>query len=253
MAGKHGTLGMPDPIVILTPVLLLAIVALLAFRGCDLVFTVPDRFLPITIVQKVGKFETLDNDTIATAFPAEVTAGHLIVVWISYNSAVQTVSKVSDSANNNYVSAIPTPAVPAVVQMGRQQEIWYATATTGGPNLSVTALFKGAFNALKAIGVHEYQNVVAESPLGQAFLTSGTTANASVGPNPVNANELVFGAAVFVGGNGNAGDGFTQQLELSGNLTEDKLLAAPGPITVTFKNGLLPWIAAMVTFKPVKV
>jgi hypothetical protein len=75
--------------------------------------------------------------------------------------------------------------------------------------------------------VHEYQNALAESPLGQAFSTSGTTANASIGPSQMNTNELAFGAAVFVGGNGTAGDGFTQQLELSGNITEDKLIATP--------------------------
>jgi hypothetical protein len=69
----------------------------------------------------------------------------------------------------------------------------------------------------------------------------------------MNTNELAFGAAVFVGGNGTAGDGFAQQLELSGNITEDKLIVTPGPITVTFKNDPLPWIAAMVTFKPAKV
>ena len=70
-------------------------------------------------------------------------------------------------------------------------------------------------------------NALAESPLGQAFSTSGTTANASIGPSQMHTNELAFGAAVFVGGNGTAGDGFTQQLELSGNITEDKLIATP--------------------------
>ena len=62
----------------------------------------------------------------------------------------------------------------------------------------------------------------------------------------MNTNELAFGAAVFVGGNGTAGGGFAQQLELSGNITEDKLIVSPGPITVTFRNDPLPWI---VTFK----
>jgi len=245
---------MPDLIVLLTPILLLAIVALLAFRGCDLVFTVPDRFLPIAILQRFGQFETVDNDQIATAFPAGVAAGSLIVVWISYNSAAQTVSTVVDGAGNLYAPAIPTAAVPAVVQMGRQQEIWFARAASASPpNLTVTAHFNGAFNAQKAIGVHEYQNVLADSPVGQAFLTSGITANASVGPNPVNTGELVFGAAVFVGGAGTAGDGFAQQLELSGNISEDKLLPSAGSIAVTFKNNALPWIAAMVTLKPTKV
>ena len=245
---------MPDHFVILTPVLLLAIVALLAFRGCDLVFTVPDRFLPITILQRSGQFETVDNDRIETAFPAGVAAGSLVVAWISYNSAAQTVLTVVDSASNQYAPAIPTGTVPAVVQMGRQQEIWFTRVANAAPaNLTVTAIFNGAFNAQKAIGVHEYQNVIAESPVGQAFLTSGMTANASVGPNPVNTGELVFGAAVFVGGAGTAGDGFAQQLELSGNITEDKLLQSAGSIAVTFKNDPLPWLAAMVTFKPAKL
>ncbi len=242
-----------DPFVLLAPVLLLAVVALLRFVGCNWVFgihdTTPVTPTPITFRQLAENYETLNNKQVDTRlFPNDVVAGNLMVVWIWYNSSMQSVSMVTDSASNHYDPAVgPTAGVNTLADW--KQEIWYAKGINGGANFTVTATFTGLFNAEKAISAHEYQGADPTSPLDATQGNQGSTADASSGTALTTAaNELIFGAAVF-NSNGSPTLDFTQHSSLQSNVTEDKRVTSVGSYAATFKNGPQDWIAQMATFK----
>jgi hypothetical protein len=80
---------MIDVFVLLTPILVLGIVALLAFVGCDLVFTINPVPLPVVHVHTTVKRGAALTDTI-TADPLSLEGGELIVATVQWSSpAVQ--------------------------------------------------------------------------------------------------------------------------------------------------------------------
>lgn len=193
------------------------------------------------------------GDTVATpGFDNPVSPGSLIVVWIWYNTAGQSVQvdMVSDSdMNMNYSRAVgPTPGTGTLA--GYQQEIWYGIVASGGPNFTVAAKFSGVFNGEKAITGHEFTGADQTSPLIQpGAFNSGSTAMANCGPLPATSNGLVFAAAVFQVGGPVPGTGFMQMSSQKGNVSEYQNPAASGPVTATFSNLAQSWIAQMATFK----
>ena len=203
---------------------------------------------PVAFVNLSENDENFDNDRITTApFATNVTTGNMLVVWIWYNSATQSVASISDTAFNTYKRALP--ATHGAGSLGAwQQEIWYANNIKGAPNLTVTAVFSGIFSGEKAISVHEYQGLDPNAPLDQSASKTGVTANANCGPLTVAAGQLVFAAALFKG-MGSSGAGFSQRSSLKNNVTEDQLASAAGPVTAMFANAAVDWITQMVSFK----
>ena len=261
---------MIDSYVILAPFLLLLVVGLLQFVGCNAVFNIQDTVgvkpSPITFQQPASNLEVADTNSIAAEFGFDVSAGDCIVVWLFYDSAVQRVSGVSDNAASNanvYQSAVG-PTVGAGQLSGLQQEIWFAAnidgTTNGGTKFAVTATFDGAFNARKAIVAHQYRGVRKESPLHQIVANVGTTAGGpgdqmiSTDTVQVDDGELVFGAAIFHGTSGAPGPGFGFRSTLDDNLTEDKQAIGAGPVAATFLTSpATDWLAQMATFQAEQV
>jgi hypothetical protein len=242
---------MVDPFVLLAPVLLLGVVALLQFVGCNELFglgptvlTEPDQ---VDLIQLAEKEEILNNDRVTATFAASVDAGHLFVVWIWYNSAAQTVATVVDTTGNAYQRAVgPTAGQGAMA--GWQQEIWYAANLGGGSNLDVTATFTGTFNARKALSVHDYRGGAQESPVAQTAANVGNTSDATTDERPVSAGNLVFGAGLFQG-TGTSGTEFRRRSSLQNNVTEDIQVLQAGSKAATFVNPPQDWVAQMVVFR----
>jgi hypothetical protein len=246
---------MIDPFVYLTPIPLLAVLALLRFVGCDMLFGInPVTRGPITWVQPMEKAEAVNIDYVTTdPSSKEVSAGNLMVVWIWYRSNTQRVadppSGVTDSASNSYVKAVgPTPGVGMLA--GWQQEIWYAKNINSGTNLTVTATFTGAFPAEKRISAHEYSGADGSEPLDKSLGNADSTSNASIVVMTTTA-RLIFGAAIFQN-KGSSGLGFSSRSALGaggGNVAEDKQVNSGDAVVATFLNNQQDWIAQIVTFK----
>lgn len=247
---------MIDPFVLLAPILLLAVVALLRFVGCNQVFGLDETALdtPITYVQPAEKAEMVSSDNVITdPFSSDVSAGNLMVVWIWYRSNVQRVADpplgVTDSASNSYVQAVG-PTLGMGTLAGWQQEIWYAKNINGGTNLTVKATFTGAFPAEKRISAHEYNGADGSEPLDKSLGNAGSTKDASIGVMTATA-KLIFGAAIYWD-KGSSGLGFSSRSGLGaagGNVAEDKAVNSGDPVVATFINDPQDWVAQIVTFK----
>jgi hypothetical protein len=204
----------------------------------------------ITYVQRAEiDVQTAGTTATSNAFPAPVTAGNLIVVWVWYKlgAAPGQVMQITDTVGNQYLLAIgPTPG--AGVQAGFQQEIWYAKNINGGTGVQVTATFS-ANTTERAIGAQEYANADKNQPLVNTPIgMAGNGANATLGPIVTNLARMSFAAVVFQG-QGTAGAGFTQRSSLQGNVTEDRAVTLPGSYSATFTNTAQAWLAQMVTFR----
>jgi hypothetical protein len=257
---------MIDSYVILAPFLLLLVIGLLQFVGCNTVFgikpTVGVAPSPITFQQPAANLEVADNNSIAAQFGFDVSTGDCIVVWLFYEAAVQSVATITDNAtsNSNVYSRAASPMTGSGQLSGFRQELWYAAnidgTTTGGAHFSVTATFDGAFNATKAIVAHEYRGVSTDNPLHQTATNVGTTAGGtgdqmiSTDSVQVDEGELVFGAAIFYGTSGKPGPGFGFRSTLDDNLTEDQQVAKAGSIAATFfTSPSTDWLAQLATFR----
>jgi len=217
--------------------------------GIYIILPPPPPATPPTYVQRSEFSLTANNNLVTTpAFLAFVNPGNLMIVWIWYHPvAGESVSTVTDTANNSYSPAVgPTQGTGGFTN--RRQEIWYSKLTKTVSNLQVIATFSGTFNDKKAIAAHEYKGLDPAWALRQEAANTGNTANASCGPVPVTANELIFAAALLAT-TGTSGPGFAQRSSLDGNVTEDEVPGAAGSVAATFANTAQDWIAQMVTFK----
>jgi uncharacterized repeat protein (TIGR01451 family) len=204
---------------------------------------------PITFVQLQENNQVASGSTISTGAAASpVTAGHLLVIWIWYNNATQSVSTVTDTIGNVYAKAVgPTTGTGTMASW--RQELWYAKNVAGGTGVSVTATFAGSFAGEKAITAHEYAGADTTAPLDVTAVAAVSGANVSTGTVTTTAsNELVFGAALFQAA-GAAGAGFTQRSAIANNVSEDKVVSAVGSYAVTFVNSSQAVIAQLATFK----
>jgi hypothetical protein len=204
----------------------------------------------ITYVQKAEiDVQTAGTTVTSNVFPAPLTAGNLIVVWVWYKvgAAPSHVMQITDTVGNQYLLAIG-PTLGAGVQAGFQQEIWYAKNINGGTGVKVTAIFS-ANTTERAIGAHEYANADKNQPLVNTPVgMAGNGANATLGPIMTTLARIIFAAVVFQG-QGTAGVGFTQRSSLQGNVTEDRAVTLPGSYSANFANTAQAWLAQLVTFR----
>jgi hypothetical protein len=264
---------MVDSFVLWAPLVLLVVVALLGFVGCDVILGLGNTTLDAFAFKQLAETqETGMGDTIfaqlADADPSfAVVAGDWVLVWIWYDGVdaqgqiIQpppSVKSVVDSAGNLYQSALLAPTDGAGKLAGYRQEIWVAeNVPNGGQNLQVTATFTAPFAGVKAIVPHAYSaqpnvGVQFDKSLGQ----SGTGTAVSAGPLVISARSyFVFGAAVF-STSGTPGAGFSVRSTLGENVTEDEHLPSGNPgqlVSATFTalnndDGTAPdWIAQIVT------
>jgi hypothetical protein len=252
-----------DPFVLVAPVLLLLIVGLLRFVGCNTIWGLGDvvESKPEIISSRqmpAQTIETTNSDSIAAQFGIPVMDGSLFIVWLFYESAALHVQEITDNAMNAYQLAVG-PTTGSGQQSGLRQEIWYAANVNGTPTapdtrIQVTARFTAPFNARKAIVAHEYTGAQRVSPLDQVAANVGTTtANDLIvrtEERMVVKAELVFAAAVFHGTFGTPGPGFNERSMPDNNLSEDMIAPTGELIGATFQTQpMTDWVAQMVTFR----
>ena len=144
-------------------------------------------------------------------------------------------STLTDTARNSYIKAVG-PVTGAGTMSGWRQELWYAKNIVGGSNLVVTATFTGSFNGEKAITAHEYAGLDPSAPLDVTMSSAVYAANAASNAVTTNyATELIVGVGLFQS-SGNAGSSFTRRSSIASNVSEDRVVFAPGSNTVTFTN-----------------
>jgi chitodextrinase len=204
---------------------------------------------PIAFVQlKEARLTSSANSISTGAFVSAVGGGHLMVVWVWYNTASQNVTSVTDTAGNTYARAVgPTTGTGPMASW--RQELWYAKNLAGASGVTVTAMFSGTFSAEKSITAHEYSGADTASPLDATAAAAVSGSNVSSGETTTTSpNELVFGA-VLLQASGSAGSGFTRRSSIASNVSEDKPVATAGPYSATFTNSLQSAIVQMATFK----
>lgn len=253
---------MLDAFVLTAPFLLLLVVGLLQFVGCNAILGLGDvteaKYDVISSHQMpIATVETANSNSVSAQLGIPVPAGNLIIVWLFYDSAVESVQAIKDNSTNAYFNAVgPTTGQGAL--SGLRQEIWYAFNVTPpappGTKLTVTATFSATFGARKAIVVHDYSGAeTTMSPLDQTVANVGrTTADDQIVSTDVlmaNKAELVFAAAVFQGTYGEPGDGFGARSNPDDNLSEDLVTDDARAVVGTFKTQPnTDWVAQMVTF-----
>jgi chitodextrinase len=206
-------------------------------------------FAPLAFVQlKETRLVASTNSVNTGTFATPVGAGNLMVAWVWYNSATQSVTSVTDTLGNVYTRAVgPTTGIDAMASW--RQELWYAKNIKGGSGASVTATFTGTFSTPKAVSAHEYSGADPTSPLDATAAAAVTASNVSSGSaTTTSPNEIVFGAGLYQGA-GSQGTGFTRRSSLADNVTEDKFVTSTGSYSATFTNGSQSAIVQMATFR----
>lgn len=219
---------MIDSFVILTPILLLLIIALLGFVGCELVFPLnPAVPAAVAHVQTTVKSAPVGTDTV-TADPLSLEGGELIVATVQWGSAaVQSPSPVLTGAN-----FAPAVGGGPFNWSGMKIQTLLATNPANSKSVTVQAILAGGSNVTWNLCVSAYKNVDSNNPIysplqnGSAFI--GT--NPQLPPININTGDIVYAVAFGADNNGafpgsntfTAGPGFTAEFPAIANpIVED--------------------------------
>lgn len=239
----------------LAPLLLLAVVGLLGFVGCDVVFQLKDppnrapdedlRFVKVL----VDRVEMAATSAVTAAFSGPVEAGNLLVVWVWYHTTSgQTITGVTDTAGNVYQPVEAERGGAGVLATGRQQ-VWYVVSAAAAAGTTITVSFNGAVTPNLGVGVFEYATPV---PMPLVVSSQGIgfgDVAASPAVTPADA-RMLFGAVMF-GGEGTNDPTASLRLTQRGNVAED-YLSRPVPNQIfarTANPDNQDWIAQLVAFK----
>ena len=189
--------------------------------------------------------------TIGVTFNTPSTAGHLIVVHITWDKQNRDISSVTDTKNTYHL-------VPgSTMNFGQgsnkyRSALYYAYAIIVTPvPLTITATLNGANQTFAEIYAGEYSGVLTTSdPLDVTSTTaSNGTAVSSGAVTTTQGNELIYGVAIGATDVINAGAGFTVRSTAQSNIVEDKTGTTAGSYSATFTSANY-WIATVATFKP---
>jgi hypothetical protein len=243
-----------DAYVWLAPLLLLAVVGLLGFVGCDVVFQLKDRppvldeDLPFVQVL-VDQVEMAATSAVVAPFAGAVAANDLLVVWVWYHTTSnQTVVSVNDTAGNVYQPAAPVLGGAGVLATARQQ-VWYAKSVAAPAGTTLTVSFSGAVTPNLGVGVFEYATPVLDTFVAASQGIGFGDVPVSPAATTTDA-RMLFGAVVF-GGEGTNDPAASLRLTQRGNIAEDYLVRPVG--SQIFARTVNPdnqdWIAQLVAFK----
>lgn len=246
---------MLDSFVWLAPLLLLAIVGLLGFVGCNQVFGLDETVLfeEVNFEQALGTtLETTDTASVSVVFINTPHAGNLMLVWTWYHTnSNQSVASVTDSVGNVF-QRVEAPIAGGGVLTNHRQEIWYAKdIPAGGPELAtLTVTFTGTVQANIGLNVLEYQGADKIEPIVGSAQATGSGAEAVAALPAGVVTRGVFGSCVF-SDTGTNGLGASQRVLQRGNVAED-YLNSPLPSDARFRAQTPPtqdWLAIVVGFK----
>jgi hypothetical protein len=224
---------MIDAFVLLTPILVFGIVALLAFVGCDLVFSIPPIPPPVAHVQTTVNRGAAGTDTI-TADPLSLEGGELIVVTVQWSSpAVQPPNPVlTGLVFAPVVGGGPFPWNNMRVQA------FVATNPEQNTQLAVEVTLAGGSSATWHLCVSAYKDFDENTPVyspqqnGPGFIGTNPQAPTISGGNGDLVYAVAFGAdnnGTFPGNNFfTPGPGFAAEFPpITNPLVEDAVSNAP--------------------------
>ena len=188
-------------------------------------------------------------NSISTAFPSSVGAGHLLVAAVGYSDSSTNIANVTftvtDSLGNTWTSALSPVRRSG---HGVAQIFYVKNSLAGTDTVTVTSSIGNA--SFLELYIHEYSGTNTSAPLdvtanGQG---SGTTPSSGAATTTA-ANEVIFGYALLTH-TGGAGSGFTARETLGGDVSEDEVVNASGSYSATFSQPAGgDWITLMATFK----
>ena len=199
-------------------------------------------------VQTNFKANSGASSSINLNFASSSTAGHLIVVHLTWDKQSRTINTVSDAKGNTYHQ------IGSEINWGTtyRSAFYYAYDISAGASpLSISATLSGSTTSLFEIYISEYSNVLATSdPLDKNKVTAGSGATVSSGSiTTTSTNQLIYGVAVGESVPLSGGGGFGVRSTGNQNIVEDKTGASVGSYSSTFSGGG-NWVAAVATFKP---
>lgn len=245
-----------DGYVWLAPLLLLPVVGLLGFVGCNQVFGLEPAspLYDIAFKQVLGStLEMTNTMVVEVGFIGQPVAGNLMLVWVWYHTdSNQQIATVTDSLGNTFERAsAPLPGAGALVN--HRQEVWFAQNIAGGgadlPSLTVT--FTGVAIANLGVTAFEYVGSVGGNPISGVAQATGSGPRAAVAFDaPTILDRAAFATCIF-SGEGRNEPGANQRLIQRGNVAED-YLGRPLPLEAAFVAVDPPtqdWMAQIVVLR----
>jgi len=229
---------MLDPFLILTPVLLLAIVALLGFVGCyqDVTLT-PAGLVHVQTTVKPAPAATNS----VTADPLTLQGGEFIVVAVQWSSAVSG----PDMPGLTGASFSPVNGGGPFAWNNMLVQVFSAVNPAGNTQLAVTATLLRNSTVPWSLCVSAYAGVDESAPLysPQTSRLNYVGNNPQTPPLNIGTGDLVYAVAFAANGDGTfpgnnsltAGSGFTAEFPAIANpLVEDG--AGSNPVTAQVTN-----------------
>ena len=188
--------------------------------------------------------EIASGTTDSVAFSSANTAGNLVVATVFWNNTGAVT--VVDSRGNAYASVAPRRTWGS----NWSEQTFFAKNVAAGPN-TVTATFATSIAGWAIVYVHEYAGIDKLKPLDGTVGAIGSAAAMSSGSLTTTvAGDLLFAAGASTGSVTAAGAGWTTRSTVSGNRTQDRTAAAPGPYSATATQNGSGWVMRMVAFRP---
>ena len=207
---------MIDGFVILTPILLLAIVALLGFVGCQQLFDVAGGppTIPVQHVQSTIKTAPAGTNTI-TADPLTLQGGELIIVTVQWRSAS---AQPPILTGGNFA---PVSGGGPFSWNGMEVQSFFAFNAQGSTSLKVEAVVTGGSNIQWNLCVSAYDNADLQNPLYSPLQNDPSF----VGTNPqtpaINISEADLVYAVVFAANNNGTFPGTTSIAAGANFTDE--------------------------------
>jgi hypothetical protein len=194
-----------------------------------------------SFVQTAAKGFDGPATSFSVSFPANTTAGDLILVAFDYNSGVAPIS-VTDSQGNAFTPVGNQLITPG----GTPSRVYYAKNIRGGADTVTVTL---SANSGCELYLSEYSGTDPNNPIDAQAGASGSAGAVTSGTATTTAaGDVIYGYCVG-DWSCTAGPGFATRSSLDGNLLEDKLAGSAGSYaaTGTANNG---WTMQMVALKP---
>ena len=177
-------------------------------------------------VQTIAKASSSAASTLSLSFPANTTAGNLILVGFDFDSNA-TLSSVSDSQGNLLTEVGSQLTSPG----GARSRVYFAKNIKGGPDTVTVNL--SANSAWIEVYVSEYSGVDTVNPIdGQAGASGSSTSVSSGNATTTVANDVIY-SFCLADSACTVGSGFTARSTFNNNLIEDKTATTPGSYAAT--------------------
>jgi hypothetical protein len=186
------------------------------------------------------------SQQLAVSFMSPVTAGDLLVVTAAWQSSpLGDIAALHDSFDDTFTRLAPIGGEAGITRT----YVTYAVAGMSGSNVVMASITNpGDF----VVRIHEYANVDPVQPVDSYVTNTGD----AIGSDAITAavtttvpNELVFAYAVSTAGQATAGTGFTARSTISGDVTEDEIVATPSTIEAVASTNAADWTIQVVTVR----